>query len=63
MLPWIHKSDIHQWWERNCDTFIWKEAELRGKYMKDTWEVFFYSEISSDQYEILWVKFLEEIFH
>jgi hypothetical protein len=31
--------------------------------MKDTREVVFYSEISSNQYEILWVKFLKELFH
>jgi hypothetical protein len=47
----------------NCDAFIWKEAELRGKSVKDTREVVFYSERSSDQYEIFWVKFLEELFH
>jgi hypothetical protein len=63
MLPRIHRSDIHQWWEKNCDAFIWKEAELRGKSVKDTREVIFYSERSSDQYEIFWVKFLEELFH
>jgi hypothetical protein len=63
MLLRIHIYDIHHWWEGNFDTFIWKELELRGKYMKDTQEVFFYSERSSDQYEILWVKFQEELFH
>jgi hypothetical protein len=64
MLLWIHRSSIDQWWERNCDAFIWKEAELRGKSVEDTREaVVFYSEISSDQYEIFWVKFLEELFH
>jgi hypothetical protein len=47
----IHRSNIHQWWERNCEAFIWKEVELRGKSMKDTWEVVLYSERSSDQYE------------
>jgi hypothetical protein len=31
--------------------------------VKYTREVVFYSERSSDQYEILWVKFLEELFH
>ena len=63
ILPRIHRSDIHQWWEKNCDAFIWKKLELQGKYVKDTREVVFYSERSSDQYEILWVKFLEELFH
>jgi hypothetical protein len=63
MLPWILRSNIHHWWERNCDAFIWKEVELRGKYVKDTREVVFYSERSSDQYEIFWVKFPEEFFH
>jgi hypothetical protein len=38
-------------------------VELRGKYVKDTRDVVFYSEILSDQYEIFWVKFPEEIFH
>jgi hypothetical protein len=63
ILPRIHRYDIHQWWERNCDAFIWKEVELRGKSVKDTREVVFYSERSSDQYEIFWVKFSKEIFH
>jgi hypothetical protein len=63
MLPQIHESNIDQWWERHCDAFIWKEAELRGKSMKDTREVVFYSERSSDQYDIFWVKFPEELFH
>jgi hypothetical protein len=45
------------------DAFIWKEMVLRGKFVKDTREEVFYSEISSDQYEILWFKFLEELFH
>ena len=31
MLPWIHIYNIDQWWERNCDVFIWKEAELRRR--------------------------------
>jgi hypothetical protein len=44
MLPWIHRSNIDQWWERKCDAFIWKEVELRGKYVEDTHEVVFYSE-------------------
>jgi hypothetical protein len=63
MIPRIHRSDIHQWWEKNCETFIWKEAELRGKYVKDTHEVVFYSERSSDQYEIFWVMFPKKLFH
>jgi hypothetical protein len=63
MLPQIHRSSTDQWWERNCDTFIWKEAELRGKSVEDTCEVIFYLERSNDQYEIFWVKFPEEIFH
>jgi hypothetical protein len=53
MLPRIHRSNIDQWWERNYDTFIWKEAELRGKYVEDTHGEVFYLERSSDQYEIL----------
>jgi hypothetical protein len=48
----IHRSNIDQWWERNCDTFIWKEAELRGKYVENTYEADFNSERSTDQYEI-----------
>jgi hypothetical protein len=36
---------------------------MRGKYEKDTHEVVFYSERSSDQYDIFWVNFLEELFH
>jgi hypothetical protein len=36
---------------------------MRVKLVKDTREAFFYSERSSDQYEIFWVKFLEEIFY
>jgi hypothetical protein len=63
MIPRIHQSEIHQWLEKNCYAFIWKEEELQGKYVKDTIEVIFYSERSSDQYEIFWVKFLEELFH
>ena len=63
MLTRIHRSNIDQWWERNCDAFIWKEAELRGKSMKDTREAVFYSERSSDQYKIFWVNFLGELFH
>jgi hypothetical protein len=55
--------DIHQWWEKNCDSFIWKEEELRGKFVKDIREFILYSERSSDQYNIFWVKFLEELFH
>jgi hypothetical protein len=43
ILPWIHRSNIDQWWERNCDAFIWKEAELRRKSLKDTKEAVFYS--------------------
>ena len=63
MLPWIYRYEIQQWWEINCDAFIWKEAELRGKRKKDTRYYVFYSERSSDQYEIFWVKFMEELFH
>jgi hypothetical protein len=63
MLPWNHRSSIDQWWEINCDAFIWKEVELRGKLVEDTHEVVFYSKRSSDQYEIFWVKFSEEFFH
>jgi len=37
--------------------------ELRGKSIKYTHEEVFYSERSSDQYDIFWVKFLEELFH
>jgi hypothetical protein len=63
MLSRIHRSNIDQWWERNCDIFIWKEAELRGKSVKDTRAVVFYLERSSEQYEIFWVKLPEELFH
>jgi hypothetical protein len=63
MLSSIHRSGIDQWWERNCDAFIWKEVELRRKSVENTREAIFYSERSSDQYEIFWVKFLEEFFH
>jgi hypothetical protein len=63
MLSPIHRSGIDQWWERNCDAFIWKEVELRRKSVENTREAIFYSERSSDQYEIFWVKFLEEFFH
>jgi hypothetical protein len=63
ILPWIHKYIVEQWWERNCDTFIWKEAELKGKSVEDTREEIFYSERLSDQYEIFWVKFPEDFFH
>jgi hypothetical protein len=63
MLPPIHRYGIDQWWERNCDAFIWKEAELRRKSVGTTREAIFYSERSSDQYEIFWVKFPEEFFH
>jgi hypothetical protein len=63
MLPRIYRSEIRQWWERNCDAFIWKEAEMRGKSERDTRYFVFYSEILSDQYEIFWVKFPEELFH
>jgi len=59
MLLRIHRSNIHQWWERISNAFIWKEAEIRRKYVKDTREVVFYSERLSDQYEIFWVKFPE----
>jgi hypothetical protein len=62
MIPPIHRYSIDQWWERNCDAFIWKEAELRRKSVENT-EAIFYSERSSDQYEILWVKFLEEFLY
>jgi hypothetical protein len=62
MLPPIHISGIDQWWERNCDSFIWKEAKLRRKLVGTTREAIFYSERLSDQYEIFWVKFLEEFF-
>jgi hypothetical protein len=40
-----------------------KKRELRGKSVEDTREAVFYSERSSDQYEIFWVKFPEELFH
>jgi hypothetical protein len=63
MILWIHRSSIDQWWEINCDAFIWKEVKLREKSVEDTHETVFYSEISSDQHEIFWVKFQEEIFH
>jgi hypothetical protein len=63
MLLRIHISNIDQWWERNFDAFIWKEVELTRKFVKDTREVVFYSERLSDQYEIFWVKFPEELFH
>jgi hypothetical protein len=63
MLSLIHRSGIDQWWERSCDAFIWKEAELRRKSLENTREAIFYSERSSDQYEIFWVKFPEEFFH
>jgi hypothetical protein len=46
MLPSIHISGIDQWWERNCDAFIWKEVELRRKPMENTCEAIFYSKIS-----------------
>jgi hypothetical protein len=62
ILPPIHRSCVDQWWERNCDTFIWKEAELRRKSVENTREEIFYSEKLSDQYEILWVKFPRRIF-
>jgi hypothetical protein len=63
ILPQIDRYNTHQWWDRNNDAFIWKEVNLRVKYVKDTSEVIFYSEISNDEYEIFWVKFLEELFH
>jgi hypothetical protein len=63
MLPRIHRYNIYELWERNCNAFIWKEAEITKNYMEDTHEVVLYSERSSDQYEIFWVKFPEEIFH
>jgi hypothetical protein len=63
MILWIHIYNIHQWWEINCEAFIWKEVEMRRKYVKDTREAVFYLERSSDWYGIFWVKFLEEIFH
>jgi hypothetical protein len=59
MLPQIYRSNIDQWWERKCDTFIWKEEELRRKYVEYTHEAVFYSKILIDQYEIFWVKFPE----
>jgi hypothetical protein len=52
MLSQIHISDIDQWWERNCDALIWKEAELKGKLVEDTHEEVFQSERSNNQYDI-----------
>jgi hypothetical protein len=62
MLLWIHRSGIDKWWERNCDAFIWKEEELRRKSVENTHEAIFYSERSSDQYDIFWVKIPRRIF-
>jgi hypothetical protein len=63
MLSSIHRPDIDQWWERKCDAFIWKEVELRRNLVENTHEAIFYTERSSDQYEIFWVKFPKEFFH
>jgi hypothetical protein len=62
MLPWIHKSDVRQWWECKCDAFILKEAELWNLNWDTAKDFVFYSERSSDQYEIFWVEFLEKLF-
>ena len=48
MMSSIHRSRIDQWWERNCNSFIWKEVELRRKSLENTHEAIFYSERSSD---------------
>jgi len=48
MLPRIYIFDIQQWWELNCDEFIWNEVELRGKRVSDTRDSIFYSERESD---------------
>jgi hypothetical protein len=58
LLP-IHRYGIDEWWERNCDAFILKEAEMRRKSVENTYEEIFYLERSSDQYKIFWVKFPE----
>jgi hypothetical protein len=63
MLLHIYRSEIQKWWGLNCDTFLWKEVELRYKIKNDTRDYVFYSERLRNQYEIFWVKFLEELFH
>jgi hypothetical protein len=63
IIPHISRSEIQKLWERNCDAFIWKEAELQGKRKRNTRDFVFFSKISSDQYGILLVKFPKELFH
>jgi hypothetical protein len=43
MLLSIHRYGIDKWWERRCDTFIWKEEELRRKSVENTCKTIFYS--------------------
>jgi uncharacterized protein YhbP (UPF0306 family) len=63
IVPWIHRSEIRQWCEINFYSFICKEVELQGKTERDTRDFVFYSERSSDQYEIFLVKFPKELLH
>ena len=63
ILPQIYRYEIQQWRERHCDSFIWKEVDLWGKSERNTRDYVFYSERLSNQYEIFWVKFPEELFH
>jgi hypothetical protein len=62
MPHWILKYDIENWWERRCNEFIQQEAKLQHKIFRVVKSVVFYSETVSDQYEIFWIIFLEEVF-
>ena len=62
-LPhWIFKSDVENWWERRCSSFIQQEAELRHKRFKVVKRTVLYSEPARDQYKIFWIRFPEDVF-
>jgi hypothetical protein len=45
-----------------CDAFIKKEYELWKKNPRVVKDIIFYSKPTSNQYEIFWVKFIEDFF-
>lgn len=59
----IFKKEIRDWWDKRVDQFILEQAIQRGqpiaKVSKETLNV----EVTSDQYEIFWCKFPEDLYN
>lgn len=63
MVSRIFKEEIKDWWDNGVDQFIAEQATKRGQLASKVNEETLYAEGASEQYEIFWFKFPEDLYN